>query len=606
MKKVTHLLLSFISMVLLNQAYAQDYIAEAAYFINEKTICTRATTSGSMYKIEVSSDASFDSAETKDFKCGKDIGIESFIIQFGSCINKLDDSIPANHNDIKISALNLFYKIKSRDVEESDGPVAATFTITNSNNVPIYNVKDSMAIFKDGKSKFSISLKGQKVIGNYKKFQSKYSDKFAPPSKLTITFKSDDKNAKQEKDSIMVALENFELIKVTKPRLLEINQRSKICEVKSDSIHCVNIEFKEGYMEHIDVHIRIDNKEYIFTNYKPVGISTMNNISKFHEIYLYEPSDNYCVKLSDIIVKYERKHQVGRRDYSPENQIISSFPGSTEIIRKAKTKELLMGKIYTDIVGFNTDNPNGLVQTEISKRINIGTFRYSIAFTRKHINHGWVQFVEPQILISKIEENNRYLQLDQRNDIINGQLISSKYAQTLQFYRYQTLNVGFRLNFFVFDIPPMKSTIYINGGANYMMTAVRDSTVQLNASNTIVKTGNTTTLMTSNLIFWPELRCTIEPDERYGFDFTVRASYLLLLNEEIYQVNRTNLFELTGKDNCNNWIFTASLDAYLKPSQNLNSHLFVRLAFNSAIDNFEKNFFQAQIGYGFYLIGRTK
>lgn len=600
MKKFTQIM---VALILLSstiiQVYSQDYLVEASYYIGNKTFCTRVTSNGSLYKTEISTNASFDSASTKKFPCGKEVGLETYYKMFCSTIYELDTSIKVNNNEAKMAGLNLFYKIKSRDVEDSDGPIAATFEIAKSSLIPMYNVKDKIAVIKVDKVKFNMTVIGKKVVHNSKKLHWKYPELYKEMNNVNFNSSNKDIITTSSKGALKVC-------SISRYKLLDSDQRSIIGSIPSDSIKSVNIEFKEGYMEHIDVLIRMNDRDYVFTNYKPIGISTMNNIIQFNTIYLYEPSDTYCIKLSDIITKYERKHQVGRRDYSPENKIISSTSGSIETIRKAKTKELFMGKIYTDIVGFDTQNPNGLVQTEISKRININTYRYSFASTRKHVNHGWVQFIEPQFVVSKIEDNNRYLLLNQRNDIVNGQLITNKYTQTLQLYRYQTLNAGFRLNFFVLDLPPMKSSIYINVGANYIMTAFRDSSVTLSATGTITKTGNTNTFMASNLIVWPELKCTIEPDERYGFDFTVRASYIWLLNNEVTQVNRMNLFELTGKDNFNNWIFTACLDAYIKPSQNLNSQLFVRLAFNSAMDDFNKNFFQAQIGYGFYLIGRTK
>jgi len=618
MKKIFFVL--YLSIGIKGLLFGQYLVESKVIKVNSKLFYTRIKIeNGGQYKFEVSKSTIFPDSSSSNFIISTETHIVEFTKLFGIKINELDSSIDYNNEEVLHEGNSYYFKFKALTLSIDDAPEAAIIEIT-SKDIPIYNITDNIIelCLKDTITNKTVVVKytenGKKGI--YSNNELLAFQQLLPADSAYI-FTSE---SKKLLDDLLLKYGNFyskktntsigsmELKYITtlqKNKLLLPIERSTYLSIPNNDLQYVNLEFKEGYIENIDVEILINERRYIFSNYKPIGSSTLFNLNNLKTYYLYESSEKFCIKLSDIIENYQRILKEGRRDYSPQNQVLTLSPKSKTTILKNKTKELFIGKVYTDIVGFDPKNPNGLVQTEISKKINLNTYRYSNTFCRKWLNYGFFQFLEPYFLLSKLEDHNRHLQLFQRNDIINGSLFTSFYANTLEVYRYQTFSAGFNMNILMIDVPPMKSSFYIDFGARYLLTVLRDSTVRLNNNSVIEKTGTVQDFYASSVFIYPELRWLLEPDERYGLDLSFKFGYLWLWNDNVTQVNKMSLFTNTGIDNDNNWLFTSTFNAYVKPTKNLNSQIFARVVFNTAIDNLSNNFFQAQLGYSFYLIGKS-
>lgn len=279
------------------------------------------------------------------------------------------------------------------------------------------------------------------------------------------------------------------------------------------------IEFNEGFIENIAIdgyilddldktklillkkEIELGNENYFetitakkrikFENAFPIGFSRKKDYELLNKIKIKSLSDvndeQYSMDLGDLIKMYMQKHEVGRRDFSPANQIIDYDPkvNGTEPIPllKEETSKLFEARVYSDFVGLEGKAANGLIQTEIAKRLNINTNRLNINLNIKSTNilplirnlglGGWI---EPTITLSKIEQTNKYLTLSEfaQKDTLGR---NRYYASTLDIRQHEAFSVGTRVNLGYGDFSKLKSTFSLNGGIYYGRTPIQTSSI---------------------------------------------------------------------------------------------------------------------------------
>jgi hypothetical protein len=79
------------------------------------------------------------------------------------------------------------------------------------------------------------------------------------------------------------------------------------------------------------------------------------------------------IKLSDLLI-YDIVLENEKEDYSPANKVISLAPHNPIIeLRKEKRSKILDISAYTDFVGLDQQQPNGLIQFEVKRRIIINS-----------------------------------------------------------------------------------------------------------------------------------------------------------------------------------------------------------------------------------------
>jgi len=388
------------------------------------------------------------------------------------------------------------------------------------------------------------------------------------------------------------------------------------------------IELKGGYIENIKVKARfkietldgnnnsLQPYELTFENIMPIGFSREADYDVLKRkkttlvALLPDGSNSYEVNVGDII-KYDYVHAVNRRDYSPENDLLN-FDGndnqnSSKVLYKDEAYKLFEIKVYSDFVGLNETAPNGLIQTEFEKDIPILTRRYG-AIKAWRSNWGYLEQIVPKLVLSKLEEKNKYLPI-RYHDSFNGiEYTPQKYVSTLELYQHESFSTGLDINLIVFDIINAKSTLKLDFGFRYGTTPVVDSSRTVNTENLVEKTNEFMKHNITTYRFFPRISLEIFPEERFNLKMSFTHNWYYA---------KTNLFEQVGNideyemDPAKTQLFThqfniVELKAAINMQNTSKGKLFFRYTYNWQQNYWNTGFNQAQVGYSFYLMGRYK
>lgn len=406
--------------------------------------------------------------------------------------------------------------------------------------------------------------------------------------------------------------------------------KSAECEVQD-----VHIEFNSGYIENIYLTLSINGIPRTYQNIYGIGFTSVENQNKLRTIRLFQkgakafPSkkatsvaevvkskDNFTFINLGELLDYKPRLEVDRRDYSPMDTAIILYGGQNVTLYKEQTNKLLEARIYTDFVGLQDDKPNGLVQTEVEKRININSnqlqtprFIYGIF---KSV--GIFQFIKPSITLSKLEQHNKRLVLGDldsirlnpgNNDTANLTKNLHRYATPLVLYQHQSFTAGFDLNVVFFSNHNLKYNLYFNLGTRLGITPVTDSATHI-SGNSITKTGVISEYAVNTLQIIPEARLLFLPEERFNFSIAYRALFIKPFSSSVQLLS----FDKQDPDKFlvkkNAWLNTLELLMAFNVSKTGDGKLFGRVRFNSEVNNFKNNFAQIQLGYSAYILGNSK
>ncbi|NOX87124.1 MAG: hypothetical protein GXO86_14395 [Chlorobi bacterium] len=333
-------------------------------------------------------------------------------------------------------------------------------------------------------------------------------------------------------------------------------------------------------------HFKIKSCEsYGFTNIYSIGISSVINVKTLYKIKIYidkstKPDAGYFI-LGDAI-DYKTIPKYGTRDYSPENGEVELVKGQTIDLRKSSNAKILEFKIFSDIVGFGEDNPNGLVQLELEKRVPINTYRGPFLHTR--MGHSFFSFIDFEFTWSKIENKVKYLSL---NAYTPQQVDSTLFfIDALQVYRYQIFQLGGEVNLWLLEVQGLKFDFEINLHANFGYARVVDTINYQGEALNIDEPLNSILLAPEiKFVFYPEKRINISVSDK------LTRQYFLFDDENFgYKSQKGNELVEGSK-----WFNTIGLDAYYWPSAQ--GKIFIRYRLNHELNNIYSNFSQFQIGY---------
>lgn len=402
-----------------------------------------------------------------------------------------------------------------------------------------------------------------------------------------------------------------------------------------------DIEINNGFIMNMKAYIEYADKtvHYFILPY-PTGISSVGNFKRFTKTKLIEqqskvPDRNtkdlatmtntissaksastakkldsaFYIIMGDVI-DYDYFLGLDRRDYSPEPLRMLIDGDHAEALHKEETKRLFEAHLFTDFIGLQEDKPNGLVQIELKKRININTTQ---RISKSWIywlfrSYGFFHYIEPAVTFSKIEQHNRKLILGDLDSVRqsptnNNQDFNTnlhRYSSCLDLYQYQWLSAGFNLNIFSLNNHDAKYDLAFNLGARLGITPVTDSITNIN-DNVISKTGFVNDYSVNSIQFFPEIAIRFLPEERFNFSLSNRLIYMKPLNTDIQVVesNKDNKLQLNPVSST--WL--NSFEMLLSIQVNQNSKLFGRVRFNSELKNMKNNFSQIQVGYSTFILG---
>ncbi|MBE0638809.1 MAG: hypothetical protein IH598_09835 [Bacteroidales bacterium] len=377
------------------------------------------------------------------------------------------------------------------------------------------------------------------------------------------------------------------------------------CDKGEITIEDVEMEVLDGFIETIKVKGKANEKDipdaFRFENKYGIGFSTRGNFKKFDDIVLFDAIQNdssYFINLGELL-DYDYFIRQSNKDYSPKNEVYRTFGGKEIELKKEENSKLFEFIVFSDFMGFENDNPNGLVQVEFAKKIVLRT-------SRRQMFGGGIgafQYIKPTFLISKIEENNRYLFPEKVSKITSDSLagsvlVNSLKTSPLDMLNYQRLSLGLDLNFLFIDSPESKIHFQVDFGFKFGRTLVRDSISSLNDEGMVTNTGLINDFGVNYFTAYPIIRIQFFPDERFGLTLSTQYQYFMpaFNDPELVTYSKDGLAD----SNYKRIIGSQEILGFWKPSS-LKGTVFVRWRFNHQIGNITHNFHQLQTGISFFI-----
>ncbi|MRG48642.1 hypothetical protein GFS24_26240 [Chitinophaga sp. SYP-B3965] len=420
----------------------------------------------------------------------------------------------------------------------------------------------------------------------------------------------------------------------------------------------VDIEIADGAIKNIKAHLikpynaqassESPTQFLEFKNQYPISISGKFDPEKLADVNLYCYNCNgekglvRYIKLSELLI-YDIVLENDKEDYSPANSRYIIIPTTPIIeLKKEKRSKILNIAAFTDFAGLDQEQPNGLIQIEAIRKINLNT-KYRLLFGRR--NEGILSKVdlkrvdpkirndngyrkntkesvydlymrdttkekrddvskdmdnsgagrqkigtfiirnpkfrspylnlfgsiEPRLLFSKLEENNRF---------VDSASVIDKQIDPIQLYQYQLASLGLKLDIIKFSFPQLKlNWNVLNVGAYWFRTRIATSTDSV--KETSVPLNSSYLQFTSSFSF--------NPDSRWAV--TLGCNYI---RPEIWNKE----YKLSSKEG----LIQPFFDAYMKTGED--SRLFFRFRWTHERLNNSNNFTQIQMGYSLMLFAK--
>lgn len=371
----------------------------------------------------------------------------------------------------------------------------------------------------------------------------------------------------------------------------------------------LQMQFERGFLEKIQATVHIpDEGNVMFENFYAIGFSSRRNFADMSEVSLYERKSysNRYVYLSGVIANYTNFFDNFTRDFCPAdssmNEIDPSITQQLQVYR-SRLVDLLDVKIYMDLVGLATNSPNGIIQTELQKRFNLYTSRRKF---KGGINYCFFNHINLVGSLTKIEEKNKHLPLQNQQEFTNGTLTSPSYASTLDFIRYESMSFALEPNVLLFDFPDAKFTLTADLGLKYGQTPLIDSTYSPTGEAALKKEVKPAGL----LAMYPRFKAEVFAEKRYGFSVAYQLINTRLLSNNAYkQVHSYQKGDLSSSFTYPNARWSSMIELYARYEPKLNQHngkIFFRGRIYTQHKDINTYFAQIQLGYAFFLTYNQK
>jgi len=409
------------------------------------------------------------------------------------------------------------------------------------------------------------------------------------------------------------------------------------------AIDRVTVETQDGAIKNITARmidtalvnsIRESPRQYLeFKNPFPIGISGKFDPEKLSAIKLYcfncygiKDLSRY-IHLSDLLT-LDIVLENNKDDYSPSNRTIGLSPANPiQELKKDRRSRILNIAAFSDFVGMDQEQPNGLIQIEARRKININTkFRllhsfdqgedvasrynlskiiaipvdtsykttrskyltYNLYRKRGRLDSTSVPFdsvrlkqrrftspyytffstIEPVLLFSKLEQTNKLID---SGKVVNGKL------PPILLYQYQLASLGVNLDILRVSFPQLKfNWNLLHGGYFWFRTRVATSS-DTNSKSSVALNSNYWQLGTS---------FSFNPDTRWAASFGINYIHQQLLNPN-YKIMATD------------GLWQIFFDGSFKTSDD--NKMFLRFRWTSEVKDHDNNFTQIQLGYSMSL-----
>lgn len=342
--------------------------------------------------------------------------------------------------------------------------------------------------------------------------------------------------------------------------------------------------FENGFIASIIVSGEINGKSVQFSSQYSIGITTRRNVLDLQKVRLWDELGNSeAFILLNEVIEYARINDVYTRDHSPQDgKLILNSQNASQAVYKSPQSKLFAVKVFSDFVGINENNPNGLVQIEIDKRINL--------WTRRVNKLSRMTFLNPYFEWSKIEEHNRTLPLSLVNNI--------QYTSPLEVYRYSMVETGVPINLTEYDGSVVGFQVNVLPAITF--TNIADSTAQeSNGSATMSERIN-------SFMLGGELKFTFSPEKAWNFVISSRPFYYWNMNSSVRYNSILQKPDEQVLEAPNRWLNDVSIQVGIRLGQNYDNHFFARLGVIHELENLNNNFAQVQIGYATFFKTKGK
>jgi hypothetical protein len=413
-----------------------------------------------------------------------------------------------------------------------------------------------------------------------------------------------------------------------------------------NKIDHVDIETQDGAIKNIQVYLIYNhtaNKDKqvdptrgpVFKNQFPISISSKFDPERFADIDLYSFNCNGVqgltryVKLSDVL-EMRLVLANNKEDYSPSDRVVTLSPTLPTIeLKKEKRSRILEVNAFTDFVGLDQEQPNGLIQIEAKRKINLFTHswpffalkennniaanynlndyyisterleggkstkyilipkkttvidsttgvvttfsRDTIIYKNEKLTSGYLSifsYIEPRLLFSKLDGNNRYYLLD-------TPAFTSKKLNPLRNYQYQLASFGFDLNLVKFSFPDVKfSWNVLDAGVYWYRSRVQATWDTVSKHSTPLNNG----------ILNLSTHIDFHSDSRWGAGF---------MFGHVWQHLWSDIYKLPVQAG----LWQVGFDGFLVTNDVDNSKIFFRFRWTGNAHHFDTNFTQIQMGY---------
>jgi len=225
---------------------------------------------------------------------------------------------------------------------------------------------------------------------------------------------------------------------------------------------------------------------------------------------------------------------------------------------------------------------------EASIGVNLRTQRHQSILGFKSMNsyEGFATKADLTGHLTKIEDNNKYLLLSEKDTIALSTTNYQKQFQmtAIDLYRYKNTGIDLNLSLYKANYPRIMSNLQINATFGIWRTGVVDSL--LVTGNTYIKGTTKFERMITSTAATLQFAYEFMPEERYNFRVSASKTWLKVRNPEIVLTQ-----------NLKNQIRTLSFEGFYNLNSDNTSRLFFRWKLNSQGGDERINFNQVQLGY---------
>jgi hypothetical protein len=290
--------------------------------------------------------------------------------------------------------------------------------------------------------------------------------------------------------------------------------------------------FEDGVIKDLTIRCELDSyadpdsgREVEFRAAHPISVQTPLAIQRlntpFNNIATWRGEQvSYSLDVADVI-EYRKRVVAGSADYSPQNGPFRLTPEAPETeLYKNPFQTRLDVRLYTDVTGFQGENPNGLLQVEgqytaFTRVDRLGRFESASGL----ILLNWIRLYA---LASRTEEEDTVVKPDSLNRVAS-----------VQFLRQERWNAGVAAGLFRVEGNHQALGFNVRAGV-----AIAD-----------VDTSGTNANRIRNVTAWNSgLECRYEFTEgsRLDIDVATGIDYLTVRSDVLDNVGRERIFRFEG------------------------------------------------------------